>query len=69
MRGWMAANLFLAGMAVFAAALLFGGFSAVRWTGLSQGATSAATGCVSIASLFITGYVFRIALRWFERRR
>jgi hypothetical protein len=69
MRGWLFANLFLLGMAVVAAGILFGGAFAIRVLEFDVRTTQILIGFASLGSMISAGLIGRATLRRIERRR
>ena len=65
----MLANLFLIGMALIAALMLFAAVSALRYFGVSAELERTIVGCTAVAVIFATGLIARASLRRIERRR
>lgn len=69
MKGWLIANLFLLGMALFAACFMFAASKIVGLVWTDEDTKRAVIGVSAVAALFVTGIVFRALLNRIERRR
>lgn len=68
MRGWLAVNLFLFGMILVGAGLLWLSFVSIRSMGLSTGTERALMACASIAAIVGAGLWGKYSLAWLEKR-
>lgn len=69
MKGWLAANLFLVGLVLTAAAILFAGAFVIRFFGVDQDTERQLIGCTAVGAVFATGLTARALLRRLERKR
>lgn len=69
MRGWLLANLFLLGMAMLAASILFIGAVAVRFFHVDESTERTLIGWTAILAIIVSAFIARAALSRIERKR